>query len=175
MYLFAFLTLLSCATAFNSLVKEGVVISGSTAPLENFDPLRFSEKKDIAYLREAELKHGRWAMIGTTSILSIEHFTNRPAIHEFQDLSDSNQLLIVGLIAAAEFQTMLKGWKLPWKDEFTLQDDYQPGDLGFALPILFSSNRTQKMMNKELNNGRLAMIAFIGILSQELVTNAPLL
>lgn len=175
MYLFAFLTLLSCAAAFNPLIKEGVIISGSTPPLENFDPLGFSEKKDIAYLREAELKHGRWAMIGTTSILSIEHFTHRPAIYEFQDLADSKQLLIVGLIAATEFQTMLKGWKKPWKEEFTLQDEYQPGDLGFALPIMFSSNRTQKMMNRELNNGRLAMIAFIGMLSQELVTNTPLL
>lgn len=174
MYLFALLSILSCAVAFNPIVKEGVIIAGSTAPLENFDPLGFSEKKDIAYLREAELKHGRWAMIGTTSILLLEQSTHRPAIHEFQDLGDSKQLLIVGLIAAAEFQTMLKGWRKPWVDEFTLKDDYQPGDLGFALPILYSSNRTQRMMNRELNNGRLAMIGFVGMLMQELVTNQPL-
>ena len=52
------LSLFACATAFEPFIKNGVVIRGSTEPLVDFDPLGFSEKKDIAYLREAELKHG---------------------------------------------------------------------------------------------------------------------
>lgn len=168
-------------SAFQPIIKEGVVIRGSTDPIKDFDPINFSDKKDLAYLREAELKHGRWAMLGASSIPLIESFTHTPAIHEFQELTDYNKILIVTLIAAAEFQTMLIGWKLPRKDQFTLRDDYQPGDIGFA--ILKNkhsvknkySEETGVLMDKELNNGRLAMIAFIGMLVQELVTDTTLM
>jgi hypothetical protein len=166
------LLLLPFASAFQ---KEGVIIRGSTAPLPDFDPLGFAEKKDIAYLREAELKHGRWGMLGASSIPLIEQWTHRPAIHEFQDLSNTQQLLLTGFIGAVEFQTMLRGWKLPWKEPFTLQDNYQPGDVGLGLLQEIESEETGKLMDKELNNGRLAMIAFMGMLAQELVTNKPLL
>lgn len=176
MFLLGFfsVSLFACVSAFEPFIKNGVVIRGSTEPLLDFDPLGFSKKKDIAYLREAELKHGRWAMVGATSIPILEQFTHRPAIYEFEDLSVSKQLLLVGLIAAAEFQSMLVGWKAPWTSEFELTDDHQPGDLGFKLPIILGSNKWERMMNRELNNGRLAMFGFIGMLVQELVTQAPL-
>ena len=172
MFVFSFLSLISVAYAFSPVVKENVLIRGSTAPLPDFDPIGFSENKDIAYLREAELKHGRWGMVGAASIPLIESYTHRPAIYEFQDLSDAKQVLLTGLIAAAEFQFMLNGWKNPWIKEFALKDDYQPGDLGFKL--WGKSMGKEEMMDKEINNGRLAMIAFLGMLSQELVTNLPL-
>jgi hypothetical protein len=47
-----------------------------------------------------------------------------------------------------------------------LKDDYQPGNLGNYNMDKISYD----LLNKELNNGRLAMIAFIGILAQELVS-----
>ena len=175
MFLFSLLSFLSVAVAFNPIVKEGVVLRGSTPPIKDFDPLNFAEKRDIAYLREAELKHGRWGMIGATSIPLIESFTHRPAIFEFQDLADTKQFLITGLIGAVEFQTMLRGWKLPWKEPFSLNDDYQPGDVGLGLLKDKTSDETGVLMDKELNNGRLAMIAFMGMLAQELVTSKPLI
>ena len=175
MYLPIFFSLFSIVSAFNNVVKDNVVIRGSTAPFQDFDPLQFSEKKDIYYLREAELKHGRWGMLGATSIPLIETFTHRPAIHEFQDLSSTEQFLITGFIGAVEFQTMLRGWKLPWKESFTLKDDYQPGDVGIGLLKNKLSDETGLLMDKELNNGRLAMIAFMGMLVQELITESPLL
>ena len=174
MWIFSLISLFSLTSALKPSVNEGVIIRGSTSPLPDFDPLGFTEKKDIAYLREAELKHGRWAMIGASTIPFIESQTHRPAIHEFQDLADYKQLLIVGLITAFEFQSMLKGWNLPWKEEFSLKEDYHPGDLGFNLFKDKESEETGLQMDKELNNGRLAMIGFMGIMVQELVTNRPI-
>lgn len=165
---------LASVSAFSPVVKEGVVIRGSTPPLKEFDPLGFSEKKDIAYLREAELKHGRWGMISATSIPLIESVTHQPAIYMFDRLDSNSQLLILTTIAASEFQLMLNGWRNPIKYPFTLQDNYQPGNLGFSIVKDFNYRDNALTMNKELNNGRLAMIASIGMIVQELVTNQPL-
>ena len=176
MLIFTFVTtlFLPLLAAFQPVIKDNVIIRGSTPPFPDFDPLHFSDNKDIAYLREAELKHARWAMVGSSAIPLIESSTHRPAIYEFQHLSDTNQLLLVGLITATEFQFMLQGWQNPWVKEFELKDSYQPGDLGFALMSNKNSQLSLSFMDKELNNGRLAMIAFVGILAQELVSNTPL-
>jgi light-harvesting complex I chlorophyll a/b binding protein 4 len=65
---------------------------------------------------------------------------------------------------------MLRGWQNPTKNPFRLNDDYQPGDLGFDI----NNSRDLDMINKELNNGRMAMIASLGMMAQELVTDRTL-
>ena len=151
---------------------------GATSPLGVFDPFKFQEKTDLSTLarfRESELKHGRWAMIAASTIPLIETKTHSPAIHEFDKLPANLQLGIVGIILMGEGASMLKGWKNPFENGtsnyFKLEDDYQPGDLGFEI----SNHDDVDLHNKELNNGRLAMIAAAGMIAQELVTNKPLL
>jgi len=64
------------------------------------------------------------------------------------------------------------GWKAPIGTGFnTLKDDYSPGALNFDPLNLKPTNAAdfKVMQTKELNNGRLAMIAIAGFVAQELV------
>lgn len=153
---------------------EAFNFQGATKPLGFFDPLGFSKdvsNSDLLRLRESELKHGRLGMVSALAIPLIERFDHSPAIHQFDHLHPSVQLGIVFSMMAAEVTFMRAGWKDPFvgtNNYFQLLDGYQPGDLGFKLKL------SDDMLNKELNNGRLAMIASAGMIAQEVVTGQPL-
>ena len=73
---------------------------------------------------------------------------------------------------------MIRGYKNPFNDgspaAFKIREDYQPGDLGISINGILSEATFKDMSNKELNNGRLAMFASLGMIAQELVTDKPL-
>ena len=58
-----------------------------------------------------------------------------------------------------------------------LREGYLPGDLGFDPLGLKPKGEADllAMQNKELNNGRLAMIAIAGICAQEVISGTELL
>jgi hypothetical protein len=76
-------------------------------------------------------------------------------------------------IASYEIIRMARGWEDPFKTSttFMLKEKYQPGNLG----DYNISNIDISLLDKELNNGRLAMIAFMGILGQEIVSGLSIL
>tara|TARA_B100001769_G_scaffold275316_1_gene277165 strand:- start:10059 stop:10607 length:549 start_codon:yes stop_codon:yes gene_type:complete len=169
---------MTIVTGFQSPIVKNV---GITPPFtKKFDPLGFSDNvPDIEFgrLREAELKHGRWAMISATSIPLLETHSSEPAIHAYDKLPPTTQYTIAAVILMGEFATMLRGYENPFDKgspyAFKLRKNYQPGDLG--LSIYNSEDSDFKMMSdKELNNGRLAMLGALGMIVQELVTNKPL-
>jgi hypothetical protein len=151
-----------------------VVIRDSAPPFEKFDPFQLSEDDTrLVFYREAELKHGRIAMIASTTIPLVEQFTHKACIHEFDNLPTNVKLLIVGTMFMSEFSSMFRGWENPTEKPFTLRSGYQPGDYGFSTIDLTAEN-SGELLDKELNNGRLAMIGALGMITQELATNAPL-
>jgi len=149
------------------------VIRKATAPFENvelFQPYVVARDIQPAFLRESELKHGRLAMIASLLLPLSEQFSDKLGIHFFQDHTEFVAPSLA-LMFTSEFTSMVNGWEDPSVKLFRLKEDYQPGDLGFKLAV---NEETGVLMDKELNNGRLAMIGILGMMVQEVVTHHSL-
>lgn len=139
-----------------------------------FDPLGFSNWIDVKWLREAELKHGRICMLATLGFVASEfvqlpgdiHQVSAVAAHDVAVKSGSlTQILlwvhfaeIIGTKAVIE---MFEG------------SGREPGYFAFD-PLNFSNGKSDAKKAdyalKELQNGRLAMLAFSGIVTQAVLT-----
>lgn len=170
---------------------------GVTAPLGYWDPLGVMEqyaddsrlsKKFKKSIAEAEKKHGRVAMLAFLGIFVgekfnpfFDHTITGPAIYQWQKMVDyypPAQVGIVWLITMAEYETIMKFWDRPSETLksptgiASLKEEFAPGDYGFD-PLRIKPKQPdalKTMINKELNNGRLAMLGVAGIVAQELVT-----
>jgi len=150
--------------------------SGSRTSI-NFDPCGFAERAPewLPWFREAELKHGRAAMLATVGFIVPEFvripgeqfsFESVPKVIEAHDaLPDSMKqiFLWISLIEAMSFPAyagMSQGY------------DRRPGDYSFD-PLGFYPTDPEKqkaMQLKELKNGRLAMIAIGGMVAGSAIT-----
>merc|ERR1712232_591034 len=133
-----------------------------------FDPLGFAEKAD-----EATLKRYGEAVESKTVLFNGE--ISGPAITH---LAQVNPLFWVALgagIAKAETQRAEIGWvepkNVPFDKPGQLREAYVPGDIGFDPLGLKPTDADEfaAMQTKELQNGRLAMLAAAGFMAQELV------
>ena len=164
--------LFSCASALNFPNKP--VIRGATAPLENmdlFDKSVVAKDIPLVFLREAELKHARLAMVASIVLPLTEQFSDNLGIYFFQNNPKFVELGL-SLMFISEFSSMIRGWENPTVKPFSLKEDYQPGDFGLTFGVTPESMGNK--MDKELNNGRLAMICILGMMVQELVTQQQL-
>jgi len=101
-----------------------------------------------------------------------------PANDQLQQVPLPAFALFTAGIAAAELRRAQIGWVEPnlgsWTTTlWTLRDNYYPGDLGFD-PLNFKPKDPKafrNMQTRELQNGRLAMIGWAGMCSQELVNH----
>jgi hypothetical protein len=147
---------------------------GVTAPFENiFDPADLLARaassprpiKELNRWRESEITHGRVAMLASLGFIVQEQLQDYslfynfdgqitgPAIYHFQQVEARGAVFwepLLFVIALCEAYRVSLGWATPRSEDFnTLRKD---------------------MQSKELNNGRLAMIAIAAFVAQELVS-----
>ena len=161
-------------------------LPGSLAPLGDFDPLGFSQRgvplNDVRRYREAEVMHGRVAMVAAVGYLAGEAASpvvwngavTGPANDQLAQIPTWAFSTLTLAIGVAETFRAKRGWVEPSADElFELRASYYPGDLGWDPAGLKPRDAADfaTMATKELQNGRLAMIGVAGMCAQELVNH----
>jgi len=137
---------------------------GAIAPMGFFDPLGFTKVGDEAgfrKLRTAEIKHGRVAMMASIGAV-VQHFIRFPGFEKAHGtfgviLTGEGVLGFVPLFAACGVL------ELAWQEK----TNREPGNFGNPLGVEMYN---EEMRNKELSNGRMAMISVLGIMAAELAT-----
>jgi hypothetical protein len=146
----------------------------------------------LCFYREVELKHGRVAMLASLGFLVGENFhplfggdIDVPSYLAFQQTPlQTFWPAVVAAIAIPEISSVSTFNVNPFKkvdgvrsNLWTVQTDRVGGDIGFD-PLGLKPKEPEKlkeMQTKEINNGRLAMIAAAGMIAQELVTGEKIL
>jgi hypothetical protein len=161
--------------------------AGISAPFGLFDPAGFSDNSPqrLKYFREAELKHGRVAMLAAFGFPIAEQFhplfggnIDVPSYIAFQQTPLQTfwpvTVLYIGIVEIFSVFTFQNPFDDNW---WTLKEDRIPGDYQWDPLDLYPSDPKERLelQTKELNNGRLAMIAIAGMVAQELASGNKLL
>jgi len=173
------------------LARPSVLDTVDLAGDRGFDPLHIAKtEKMLLSLRKAEVKHARLAMIAALGWLSAELFATRVA--------DSLRLPRLSLEANADgivmAPTLINGdlqhvnWSfwlfallLAFHTELLLEElhfnnfEYEPGNFNYDPLGLFPTNeKGQKdMFEKEIKNGRLAMVGMVWFVLYEAIVKSP--
>ncbi|CAK0903686.1 unnamed protein product, partial [Prorocentrum cordatum] len=141
---------------------------GAMAPAGFFDPAGFSKVGDeegFRSLRTAELKHGRVAMMAALGFVA-QQYVKFPG---FESVPEG-----VGAVTTAPgtygFAALFLFAGAMELAVWTQDPKKEAGNFGDPLGLSNIFGYDEDMRNKELNNGRFAMFAAVGILSAELLT-----
>eukprot|EP00913_Durusdinium_trenchii_P013753 g12913.t1 len=148
------------------------VLKGWVGEEKGFDPLGVTDALPVYWVREAELKHGRVCMLATVGWIATDLGFRFPG-DKFQAVANAYEahdkmveagymLPFLGAIGTVE---LYSGWLLyqGWLKEV----NRDAGDFFVGKNFLPKEPEKEKDMRlKELENGRLAMFAFSGIVTQ---------
>ena len=169
-------------------------LPGVTEPLGFFDPVGFcastsgadgaATEGKVRFYREVELKHCRVAMLAALGFLLAEQFhplfgggVDVPSYLAFQQTPlQTFWPAVIWVIAPIEIVSVFPAFETPFVEMWAIKKDHVAGDCGFDPLGLKPTDPAElfEMQNKELNNGRLAMIAIAGMVGQELATGQKL-
>jgi hypothetical protein len=180
----------SSTSSMKSTSLKGAFIDdlpGAIAPMGLFDPLNLSDTDEdtLKRYREAEVTHGRVAMLAVVGVLVGEKVEGSsflfdsqitgPAINHLAQVPPVFFTALALAIGAAELKRATIGFVEPDKKIFTLREGFSPGDIGFDPLGLKDKFDIETIQTKELQNGRLAMLAIAGFVAQELVDGQGIL
>merc|ERR1712187_86197 len=146
-----------------------------------YDPVGFTADGDVAAFRRrrsVELKHGRISMLACMGYMTPEITGKFPGYLspssglKFEDIP--NGLAAVSKVPAAGWlQILAHGGLCEFSGGF---DDYKtgtPGDYGWKVLTSADPEEKTKKLSAEIANGRLAMVAIIGMFFQDGLTGSP--
>lgn len=134
-----------------------------------FDPLGLSDIFPMDYLREAEIKHGRIAMLAIVGFITTDLVTIHPLGKGLTSVTAHDVLCEKGVmgnillwIGFAEMVSYIG------VSEMLQGSGREPGNFGFGTKYLEGKTEEQikKVKYQEIMNGRLAMMAFSGAVTQ---------
>ena len=188
-------TTVTAGLQFNRLqdaVRAGLVQGCPPFP-EGIDAFGFFndiQQTEAQRYADVEITHGRVAMLAALGFLVGEQVEGSsflfdasitgPAIDHFQQVPPIAWGLIGAAIFVIESSRVQYAWQDPFQADklFLLKPEYVPGDYGFD-PLGLSAGKSEAWLDdmklKELNNGRVAMVAISGMVAQELVDGLNLL
>eukprot|EP00929_Paragymnodinium_shiwhaense_P093456 TRINITY_DN5361_c0_g1_i1.p1 TRINITY_DN5361_c0_g1~~TRINITY_DN5361_c0_g1_i1.p1 ORF type:complete len:272 (-),score=72.44 TRINITY_DN5361_c0_g1_i1:263-1078(-) len=128
------------------------------APIGFFDPLGFAkdaDEQEFRKLRSAELKHGRVAMMASVGAV-FQHFVKLPGFENVKGTfgAINNPAGTFGFFGIVAVSSVVE---LAWRER---PNSRWAGDYGDPLGVNMMSD---EMRNKEVNNGRMAMISVLAI------------
>lgn len=164
------------------------LLDGSMPGDVGFDPFGFAgaDKASLMYMREAEIKHCRLAMLAVAGWVFAELFDKpiadavglptaltksgaSPSILNggLEKIDIAYWLAVVTLAGIVEIENS--------KVKEDKGKDYILGDCGFDPIGLYPKEKSEQfaMQTKELKNGRLAMMAILGFVAQEALYRQP--
>lgn len=135
---------------------------------ETYEPL-------LPWFREAEIKHGRTAMLAVVGFIATDFVRIPGDIYSFQSIPKTVDAHDALLTKGPMSQLLL--WIGLWELIVTapacaalMKGEREPGDYGWTAFAPKDDAKMKKKQNSELLNGRLAMCAMGGIATQTVVT-----
>mmetsp|Transcript_44174 Transcript_44174/g.105197 ORF Transcript_44174/g.105197 Transcript_44174/m.105197 type:complete len:464 (-) Transcript_44174:47-1438(-) len=152
------------------------VLKGWVGEEKGFDPLGVTDALPVYWVREAELKHGRVCMLATVGWIATDLGARFPGdqFQAVQSTLEAHDKMVeagymapfLGAVGTFELYSLwlfFKGWEM--------EINRDAGDFFLGKQFLPKEPAREKDMRlKELENGRLAMFAFSGIVTQAAMT-----